>query len=192
MNAACRKQLSAFKSLQRTSLLLIASMALVLWEPEAVMSGEFERTHENEIQLMVSASVRVETGIDALRDEFAKKTLSTPDRNSPPLLSERQLNRECSNFVHAIFYAKYKALLEKIDTSPLDTTSVFALRKNRSDRSVLRDPRKIAIETKYIISGFEFLKDFHPPLEDFVVQYAARPDLEEKCTRYLNATGIRN
>jgi hypothetical protein len=57
---------------------------------------------------------------------------------------------------------------------------------------VLRDPRKIACETNYLISSFKFLKDFHSPLEEFVVQYAARPDLEAKCKRYLDLTGTRN
>jgi hypothetical protein len=65
-------------------------------------------------------------------------------------------------------------------------------RKDRSDESILRDPRKIAFELKYRISVFQFRKDFHSPLDEFVVQYSARADLEAKCTHYLDVTAMRN
>jgi hypothetical protein len=57
--------------------------------------------------------------------------------------------------------------------------------------SILRDPRKIAYETKFRISSFKYMKDFELPLEEYVVRYSARPDLEAKCTRYLGVTGMR-
>jgi hypothetical protein len=156
------------------------------------LAEELQSTHRTEIQEMVAASIRMETGVDAIRDEFAKKALSAPDQDSPSLLSERRLNRACLNYIHARFYVKYRTLIESIDTSPFDSTWAFALKDNRADKSALRDPRKIAIAIKYFISGFENLKDFRPPLDEFVVQFAASPDLEAKCTRYLDATGMRN
>jgi hypothetical protein len=167
-------------------------VALVSWLPAAALADEFARTHNKEIQEMVATSVRIETGINTIRDEFAKKALSDPDPSSPTLLAGRRLNRDCSSFIYARFYAKYRALIDNIDTSPFDSTWVFALRKNRSDRSVLRDPRKIVIDIKYKISGFEYRKDFHPPLEEFVAQYSALPDLEAECAHYLDVTGMRN
>jgi hypothetical protein len=171
---------------------LVVSIILYSSLPTDALADKFQSTHRTEIQEMVAASVRMETGVDAIRDEFAKKALSAPDPNSLSLLTERRRNRDCSNFIHARFYTRYKTLIDNIDTSPFDSSWAFALRKNRSDKSVLRDPRKIAVEIKYIISGFEDLKDFHPPLDEFVVQYSARPDLEAKCTDYLDATGMRN
>jgi hypothetical protein len=138
---------------------------------------------------MVAASVRMETGVDAIHDGFTRKVRSDPDPNSPSLLAERRLNLDCSYFIYARFYKKYRTLIDNIDTS----ASTFAdFRKDRSDKSILRDPRKIAFELKYRISVFQSEKDFHPPVDEFVVQYAARPDLEAKCARYLDVTGMRN
>ncbi|MDH2344192.1 MULTISPECIES: hypothetical protein [unclassified Bradyrhizobium] len=148
------------------------------------------RSRDAKTQEMVAASVRIETGLGAIYADFRKKVQSKTDPNSPALRAEGGLNHDCSNFIYARFYAKYQALIDKIDTSAF--SSPEDLRKNRSDTSILRDPRKIAYETKYRISSFKFLKDFHPPLEEFVVQYSTRPDLEARCTRYLDVTGTRN
>lgn len=155
-------------------------------------ADEFEQTHRGELQEMMAASVRVETSFNTIFDEFTRKVRSDPDPRSPALRAEGSLNHDCYDFIQARFYAKYQSLLDNIDTYPFDSTSVFALRKSRSDTSPLHDPRKRAVEIRYIISSFKFLKDFHPPLEEFVVRYAARPDLEAKCTHYLDVTGMRD
>jgi hypothetical protein len=89
---------------------------------------------------MVAASVKIETSFDAIRQEFARKARSDPDPHSPSLRSEARLNLECYNFVHAKFYARYRALIDSINTYPF--TSPGDIRKNRSDVSVLRRPAK--------------------------------------------------
>lgn len=139
---------------------------------------------------MVAASVKIETGFNAIFDDFSKRKKLEPDASSSALRAEGLLNQDCYNFVHARFFARYRTILNGIDTSGIE--SIANLRRDRTDKSVLRDPRKIAYETNYVISSFKFLKDFQPPLEEFVVKYAARSDLEAKCTRYLDATGMRN
>jgi hypothetical protein len=170
--------------------LLVASIFFCSWLPAAGLADEFARTHSAEIQQMVAASVRIETSFDTILKEFARKVRLASDPHSPSVRAEGSLNHECYDFVHAKFYARYKSLMDGINTYPF--TSSVAIRKNRSDVSVLRDPRKIVVETKSIISGLEFQKDFHPPLEEYVVQYSARPDLEDKCAHYLDVTGMRN
>ena len=94
---------------------------------------------------MVAASVRIETGVDTIHDE---KNAIGPCSNSPSLLAERRLNLDCSYFIYAKFYAKYRTIVDNIDTS----ASTFAdFRKDRSDKSILRDPQKIS---------FELIQDF--------------------------------
>lgn len=184
-----RERLRASIHLARSAWLLAALMGLWFLFPAAGLANEFEQAHQEEIQEMVAASIRMETGVDAVHDEFVRKVRSAPDPNSPSLLAERRLNLDCSYFTYARFYAKYRTLIENIDTS----ASTFAdFRKDRSNKSILRDPRKIAFELKYRISAFQSEKDFHPPLSEFVVQYAARPDLEAKCAHDLDVTGMRN
>lgn len=136
---------------------------------------------------MVSASVKIENGLNSIFDEFRQKSRSNP--TLPELGAEGLRNHDCYSFVHARFYARYRAILDNLDISGMNGLS--GLRKDRTDRSALRDPRKIAYETNYLISSFKFLKGFHPPLGDFVVQYSARPDLEIKCARQLEVTGMR-
>lgn len=173
----------------RVAWLFVVLIVSCSWLPATGLADEFERTHNREIQEMVAASVRMETGVDGIRNEFAKKALSSADPNSPSLLAERRLNLDCSYFIYVRFYAKYRTLIDNIDTSA-STFSDF--RKDRSDKSILHDPRKIAFELKYRISALQYEKDFRPPVEEFVVQYAARPDLEAKCAHYLDVTRMRN
>lgn len=182
------KRLSMSVQHARSARLLIASIVLCSCLPAAGLADEFTRTHRKEIQEMVAASVKMETGLKQIQDEFARKAALDPRSSS--IRAEGRLNHECYRFVQARFYAKYRGLIDNINTSPF--TSLIDIRKSKSDISILRDPRKIVVETKYGISGFEYTKDFHPPLEDFVVQYSGRPDLEAKCTHYLDVTGIRN
>lgn len=165
-----------------------ASIVLWFWLPTAGLADEFARTHRREIQEMVTASVKMESGIRAIAVEYVKKADLDPD--SLATLAKAKLNIECYGFIHARFYAKYRALIDNIDTDPF--TSIVDIRKNKRDVSVLRDPRKIAVATKYLISGFKWNKDFQPPAEDFAVRYSARPDLEAECTHYLDVTGMRN
>lgn len=160
------------------------------WLPAVGAAHELARTHDREVQEMVAASVKVETGFNGIFADFSRRKRLTSDASSPDLRAEGRLNQECYNFVHARFYAKYRTLLDSIDISGLSGFS--NLRRNRTDKSVLSDPKKIAYQTNYIISSFKFLKDFHPPLEKFVVQYSTRSDLEEKCAYYLEVTGTRN
>ena len=108
----------------------------------------------------------------------------------PSGISEGALDRECRRFIHARFYAKFRMLIDDIDPHPF--TSIFDIGESNSDNGILRDPRKIAIETRYIISNFRRLKDFHPPAEEFAVQYAARPDLDARCSHDLDITGMKN
>ena len=173
----------------RVAWLFVALIVSCSWLPATGLADEFERTHRGEIQEMVAASVRMETGVDAIHDGFIKKVRSDPDPDSPSLLAERRLNLNCSYFIYARFYAKYRTLIDNIDTSA-STFSDF--RKDRSDKSILHDPRKIAFELKYRISALQYEKDFRPPVDEFVVHYAARPDLEAKCAHYLDVTGMRN
>ncbi|MDH2345886.1 MULTISPECIES: hypothetical protein [unclassified Bradyrhizobium] len=168
--------------------LFAASMVACSWPSAAGAADELARPHDREIQDMVAASVGIETGFNSIFDGFRRKIRSDP--GSPDFRTEGRLNQDCYNFVHARFYAKYRKLLDSIDISRLSGFS--DLRRDRTDKSVLRDPRKIAYETNYLISSFKFLKDFHPPLDEFVVRYSARPDLETKCMRYLDLTGTRN
>jgi hypothetical protein len=184
-----RERLSMSIRRARSLWLFVVLIVSCSWLPAAGLADEFERTHSREIQEMVAASVRMETGVDAIDDEFIRKVRSDPDPNPSSLLAERRLNHECSYFIYARFYAKYRTLIDNIDTS---ASTLADLRKDRSDESILRDPQKIAFELKYRISVFQFRKDFHPPQDEFVVQYSARPDLEAKCTHYLDVTGMRN
>ena len=173
----------------RSAWLLVVSMVLCPWLPAVGLADEFERTHRREIQEMVAASVRIETGFGMIYAEYTTKVRSDPDPKSPTLLAEGRLIHDCSNFIYATFYAKFRTLIDNIDTSAFDSPE--ELRKDRSDTSILRDPRKIAYETKFRISGFKYMKDFEPPLEEYVVRYSARPDLEAKCTPYLEVAGMR-
>jgi hypothetical protein len=59
---------------------------------------------------MVAAYVSMETGIEAIHDEFVKKVRSSFDPTSPSLLAERRLNHDCSHFIYTRFYAKFHAL----------------------------------------------------------------------------------
>ena len=169
---------------------MLAFILLHSWLPVAAVADDLARAHSQEIDEMVAASIRIETGFDAIFDAFSKRKKLEPDASSSALRAEGLLNQECYNFVHARFFARYRTVLDGIDTSGI--ASIANLRRDRTDKSVLRDPRKIAYETNYIISSFKFLKDFQPPLEEFAVKYAARSDLEARCTRYLDATGMRN
>jgi hypothetical protein len=184
-----RERLSTSIRLARSAWLLVALIVSYSWLPAAGLADEFERTHSREIQEMVAANVRMETGVDAIYNEFIRKVRSDPDLNSPSRLAERRLDHDCSYFIYARFYAKYRTLIDNIDTS---SSTLADLRKDRSDESILRDPQKIAFELKYRISVFQSRKDFHPPQNEFVVQYSTRPDLEAKCTHYLDLTGLRN
>ncbi len=174
----------------RCTRLLAALIFVYWWLPAAAIADELARIHDREVDEMVAASVKMETGFNAIFDDFSKRKKLEPDASSSALRAEGFLNQECYNFVHARFFARYRTLLNGIDTSGI--ASIANLRRDRTDRSVLRDPQKIAYETNYIISSFKFMKDFHPPLEEFVVGYAARPNLQTKCARYLDATGMRN
>ena len=185
-----RERLSMSIRRTRSAWLLVAVVILYSWLPAASLADEFERTHRREIQKMVAASVRIETGFGMIHAEYRTKVRSDSDPNSPSLRAEGRLIQDCSNFIYASFYAKYRTLIDNIDTSTF--MSPEDLRKNRSDTSILRDPRKIASEIKFRISSFRYLKDFELPLEEYVVRYSARPDLEAKCAHYLDVTGMRN
>lgn len=169
----------------RGAWLLVASIALWCWLSTVGLADEFAQTHRREIQEMVAASVKVETGFNAIQEELGKARLgrklsASPVRSGPFF--------ECYTLVHAKLYARYRVLMDDLNTAPF--TSTLDIRKNRSDTSILRDPRKIVVETKYIIASLKYQKDFHPPLEDFVVQYSVRPDLEARCVHDLDVTGM--
>jgi len=165
--------------------LFVALIVSCSWLPASSLADEFERTHRREIQEMVAANVRIETGFGVIDAEYRRKVRSDPNPKAPSLLAEGRLIQDCSDFIYATFYAKFRKLIDNIDTSSFDSPE--ELRKDRSDMSILRDPRKIAYETKYRISGFKYLKEFYPPIEEFVVRYSVRPDLEAKCAHYLES-----
>jgi len=190
LSASCRRSLRSPMRPARRARLLLASTIFCSLLPAATHADGFTSAHRKEIQEMVAASVRMETGFNTILGDFAKKSRSYPIPHPPAIRDEGRLNRECYNFSHAKFYAKYRALIDNIDTRPF--TSIFDIRENKSDTSILRDPRKIAIATKNIISSLEYLKDFHPPLTDYVLQYSARSDLEATCAHYLDAIGMKS
>jgi hypothetical protein len=172
----------------RSSLGLSVASAICCWLlPTASLAVEFAR---EELQEMVAASVRLETNFDKVRQDFARKARTDADPHSSSLRAEATLIQDCSNFIYARFYAKYRKLIDGIDTSIFNSPE--DLRNNRSDKSVLRDPRKIAYEIKYRISSFRYLTDFQPPIEEYAIQYSARPDLQTKCAYYLGVTGLGN
>jgi hypothetical protein len=160
----------------RTIWLLLAISTVAASLPGDSHADEFMRTHRREIREMVAASIRIET------------ELKDPD--SAANRAESSFNFECFGFIDAKFYRKYRAVIDNIDTSSIFSPAF--LRKNKSDTSVLRDPIKIAYQAKYALEALVYEKDFRPPVEEYAVQYASRPDLETKCTRYLDATKMRN
>jgi hypothetical protein len=177
-------------SIDRTRCLWLLRAAIISfsWLPTITFADEFERTHRSEIREMVAASVKMETGIDAMYDGFIGKVRSDPDPNASSLLEERRLSQECSLFIYTKFYAKFRTLIDNIDTTDL---SFADFRKDRSDKSIPHDPRKIAFELKYKFLAFPARKDFQPPLDEFVVRYSMRSDLEDKCVHYLDVTEMR-
>ena len=172
----------------RSAWWLAILIAFCRWLPAVTLANEFEQTHSGDIEKMVAASVKMETGWKAIEDDFRRKAALEP--HSPAIRAEGKLNFQCYSFIHARFYTKYRALIDNIDTHSIFSPAY--LRKNNSDASILHDPQKIAYETKYIISSFEHEKDFHPPVEEFAVQYAARPEMETACVHYLDVTGMRD
>jgi hypothetical protein len=150
-----------------------------------VAAEDFALVHRKEIWEMVIASVRFRAGLDALREQV----YSDRGRVAPAFKENAELYRDCSIFLEAKFYSRYRGVIDNLDTSPFEEEG--DVRRSREDTSILRDPRKIIVEIKYEVSGFAFLKGFHPPAGDFAVEYAGRPELEKRCEAYIGATGLR-
>jgi hypothetical protein len=168
-----------------SALLLAITIVFYSWLPAAGVAGEFEQTHRRKIRGMVIAWVEFNIGFES----FSKKNVDSLDRKDPAFKERATLRSDCHHFTHALFYSKFRDIVDHLDTSPFE--EIGDIRKNREDTSIFRDPRKISVELKYVLGGLRYHKGFHEPLGDFAVEYARRPDLKERCNDYLSATGLR-
>jgi hypothetical protein len=176
----------------REARLLSVSILFLSWLPTVGLADDVAAARTKDVQEMISASVKMETGLDAIDAAVGNKVramLANSDRESPAVIAEMRNHILCLQLTYARFYATRRTLIDSIDTSGV---SLADLRKDQTPESIQRDPRKIAFEIKYQISRLDSQKDFYPPLETFVIRYSERRDLETACAHYLDVTGLRN
>lgn len=138
------------------------------------------------VKEMAKAGIQLQTALA----NFQKQIFSDQGRAASDFGAQSHLFWECFQFSQIKFYAKYRNVIDNLDTSPFQEEG--DVRPNREDKSILKDPKKIVIEIRYVVDGLIYNKGFHPPTGDFAVEYASRQDLAQQCELYLDATGLKD
>ena len=104
------------------------------------------RAKSSSIEAMVSDYVKLQK---LFRGNAIRRYLA-PYFGKATLHEHSELFSHCRSFEYAKFYQKYKIVLDNINISPFK--SISEVRPNRDVEEILRDPLKIVIDAKYVIS----------------------------------------
>ena len=137
-----------------------------------------------EMRKMTAAGIRLQKGYE----EYTWKRLAGLKHGSPAYNEVGELATDCSWFIYARFYSRFRNIIDKLDTSPFRHARDF---EQGDDLSIIRDPKKIVVSTRDRILDIWYLKKASGSAWDFAVEYARNPELENKCQGYLDAAGLR-
>jgi len=169
-------------SRRKRPVLASAFVALLCFAYSCASADDFALTHRKEIEEMVNAYVRLVTGEKA----FAKKDFYSRKRNDPSFQEHAETYSDCGEFIRLRFYAKFRYIIDNMDTSPLQHPL-----DGRDNESIFRDPRQIVLEIQEWLPGLRYAKGFHEPIGDFAVEYSRQTALEKRCEGYVNASERR-